>query len=84
MHTKKCLVNFKNTHPSKKDHKKEDDEITCYKYGKLGHYRIACPNLTKHHKIKDKAFYKMKEKSSKGCRAQTAWEEEVKSSSFDS
>lgn len=29
-HTNKGLVNLRNTHPPKKDHKKEDDEIACY------------------------------------------------------
>lgn len=65
-HTDKGLVNFTNTHPHKKDHKKGDDYITCYECGKLGQYRTTCPSLTKHHKSKDKDFYKTEGKSSKG------------------
>ncbi|XP_050898059.1 ubiquitin carboxyl-terminal hydrolase 9 [Lathyrus oleraceus] len=83
-HTDKGLVNFKNTHPLKKDHKKEDDEITCYECGKLEHYRTICPNFTKHHKSKDKVFYKTMGKSSKGCRAYISCKEEVESCSSDS
>lgn len=80
-HTDKGLGNFRN--PLKKDHKKEDDEIMCYKCDKLEHYRTTCSNLTKHHKSKHKAFYKTKGKSSKGRRACIAWEKEVKSCSSD-
>lgn len=47
-HTNKGLVNFRNTHPYKKYHNKGDDNIICYKCGKLGHYRTTCPSLTKH------------------------------------
>ncbi|XP_050874924.1 uncharacterized protein LOC127078519 [Lathyrus oleraceus] len=83
-HTDKCLVNFRNTHPPKKDHKKQDDEITCYECGKLVHYRTTCTNPTKHHKRKDKASYKTKGKSSKSRRAYIAWEKEVESFSSDS
>lgn len=72
--TYKGLVNFRSNHPFKKDHKKEVDGITCYKCSKLGHYRTTCSNLTKHHKSKDKAFYKTKRKSSKGLRAYITWE----------
>lgn len=77
-------MNFRNTHPLKKDHEKEDDAITCYEYGKLGYYRTTFPNLTKHHKSKDEAFYKTKVKSSKGRKAYITWEEEVESCSSDS
>lgn len=77
-------MNFRNTHPLKKDLKKEYDEITCDECGKLGHYRNTCPNITKHHKSKDKDFYKTKGKSSKGRKAYIAWEEEVGSFSSDS
>lgn len=71
-------------HPPKKEQKKNDDDITCYECGKLGHYRTTCPSFTKHHKSKDKDFYKTKGKSSKGRRAYIAWEEEDESSSFNS
>ncbi|KAI5441766.1 hypothetical protein KIW84_010999 [Lathyrus oleraceus] len=83
-HTDKGLVNFRTTYPPKKDHKKEDDEITCYECCKLGHYITACPNVTKHHKSKYKGSYKTKGKSSKGRRAYNAWGEEEESSSSDS
>ncbi|XP_050909787.1 uncharacterized protein LOC127123628 [Lathyrus oleraceus] len=83
-HIDKGLVNFKNTHPPKKDHKKGDDDITCYECGKLGHYRPICPSLTKHHKSKDNDFYKMKRNCYNGCRAYIVWEEEDESSSIDS
>lgn len=83
-HTDKGLVNFRNTHPLNKDHKKSDDDIMCYECGNLGHYRTTCPSLTKHHKSKDKDFDKVKGKSSKGHRAYTVWEKEDESSSLDS
>lgn len=51
-HTDKGLVNFKNTHPSKKDHKKEYDETICYECGEFGQYMTTCPNLTKHNNNK--------------------------------
>lgn len=71
-HTDKDLVSFINTHLPKKYQKREDDEITCYECAKFGHYRTTCPNLTKHHKSKDKTFYKTKGKSSKSRRAYIA------------
>lgn len=80
-HSDKGLVNFKNNHPLKKEHKKKDDDITCYECGKSGYYRTTCPSLTKHHKHKDKEFYRTKGKISKGRRAYIVWEEEDESSS---
>lgn len=65
----------------KREHKKKDDDIPCYECGKLGHYRTTYPSLTKHHKKKDKEFYKKKGKSTKGRRAYITWEEEDESSS---
>lgn len=50
----------------------------------MGHYRTTCPSLTKHHKSKDKDFYKTKGKSSKGHRSYIAWEEEDENSSSNS
>lgn len=49
-HTEKGLINFKKYHPSKREHNKKDEDITCYECEKLGHYRTICPSLTKHHK----------------------------------
>ena len=40
-HNDKGLVNFKNTHPSKKEHKKKDDDITYYECGKSGNFRTT-------------------------------------------
>ena len=50
----------------------------------MGHYGTTCPNITKHHKSKYKAFYKTKGKYSKVHRAYNMWEEEVESFSSDS
>lgn len=64
-HSDKGLVNFKKSHPPKREHKQKDKKITCYECIKLGNYRTTCPSLTKHHKKKDKEFYKMKGKTPK-------------------
>lgn len=55
-HFDKGLINFKKTHPPKREHKKKDDDVTFYECRKSGYYRATCPSLTKHHKKKDKKF----------------------------
>lgn len=80
----KGLINFKNTHPPTRKHKKEDDDIPCYECGKSGYYRTNCPSLIKHHKKKDKKFYKTKDKNAKDRRAYIVWEKEDESFSSDS
>lgn len=57
----KNLINFKKSHPHKKNKRKEKD-VACFKRGKSNQYRITCSKFNKHHKKKDNKFYKTKNK----------------------
>lgn len=65
----KNMINFKKSHPHKEKHKRKDEDITCFEYGKSDHHRTKCPSLNKHHKKKDSEFYTANEKYVKDRRA---------------
>lgn len=73
-HVDKSLINFRNTHLPKKEHKTKDDDIMCYNCGISGHSRTTFPSLTKHRKKRDYEFYKTKGNNSKDRRAYITWE----------
>lgn len=56
-------------HPHKKEYKKKEEDVICFECIKSGHYHTTYLSLKKHHKKKDKEFYKAKGKNAKGRRA---------------
>lgn len=56
------MINFKKSNQHKKEHKKKEENVTCFECRKSSHYQTACLSLIKHHKKKDKEFYRMKGK----------------------
>lgn len=47
-HSNKNLINFKKSHPHKKEEKKkENSQVTYYKCAKFGHYRTTCLSQSK-------------------------------------
>lgn len=71
-HSIKNLINFKKSHPYKKEHKRKEEDVACFEFGKFGHYRTMCLSLNKHHKKRDKELYKTNDKHAKGRRSYIA------------
>lgn len=80
-HSDKNLINFKKSHPYKKENERKEENVTCFECGKLVHYRTTCLRLNKHNKKNDKESFKTKGKHVKGRKAYITWEKENVSSS---
>lgn len=53
-HSNKNLINFKKSHLHKKEHKRKEEDATCFECRKSGHHITTCTSLNKHHKKNDK------------------------------
>lgn len=76
------MINFKTSHPHKKERKRKEEDVICLGCIKSVHYQ-TCMNLNKHNKKKDKYSYNTNGRYAKGHKAYIIWEEknEISSSS---
>lgn len=67
------MINFKKSHPHKKENTKKNEDIICYECEKSGHNRTTCLSLNKCNKKKDKDSYNTRDNCTKGRRAYIIW-----------